>query len=536
MMRQLYLFVLFAAVWCVITHPEAAVAGRSYAPAEAQPVWRFWSPVYRRHFYTISTAERDKLLSQYPGTWTYEGVAWRAFASPGSDMRAPVWRFWSGRLRAHFYTIDENERSKLVNDYPGVWTYEGIAFYAYPSGSQPAGTMPVWRFWSGALRTHFYTDDDTERFKLIGGYSDLWDDEGIAWHVLPAEADSLAAVVAGPYLEQTAPDSVTITWQTNVPADGYVRYGKAGTSELSVSQSGLSRLHRISLPGLVPDSVYDYRAVSGGDSRTGVFTTMPRVPRPFRFAVYGDSRTYPETHEQVAIGIIHSAPEVVFHTGDMVGSGRDYRAWKPEYFYPARNLMRNVPVIPVPGNHEYAGTGAPWFFYYFARPLGQAWFAMTVGNTRFVGLDTSVAYAPGSAQHEWLVRELESADCRSAAWRIVILHEPAFTCTSGHSDNTAVQSHLVPLFEQYGVQLAFQGHSHAYERYLHHGIHYIVTGGGGGPLYPLVPDTVAPIRQFGASVYHHCVVDVDPFAGTLTVTAVDLLGEVFDTITLSEHP
>jgi len=41
-----------------------------------------------------------------------------------------VYRFWSDALSGHFYTIDEAERDKLINQYSHVWTYEGIAWYA----------------------------------------------------------------------------------------------------------------------------------------------------------------------------------------------------------------------------------------------------------------------------------------------------------------------------------------------------------------------------------------------------------------------
>jgi len=42
----------------------------------------------------------------------------------------PVYRFWSPTLEGHFYTADEAEKQKLIDDYPHVWTYECIAFYA----------------------------------------------------------------------------------------------------------------------------------------------------------------------------------------------------------------------------------------------------------------------------------------------------------------------------------------------------------------------------------------------------------------------
>jgi predicted phosphodiesterase len=345
------------------------------------------------------------------------------------------------------------------------------------------------------------------------------------------------AIVKGPYLQRITSDSVAVMWETNVPADSCVGYG-AGDPGLDLAfDSGLVTLHKIPLTGLQPDTYYDYQVMSESVlSDPARFITAPAPSRSFRFVVYGDSRSYPIAHAEVTRSIISSDPGIVFHTGDIVSRGRDYQTWGPEYFDPAGVLMMNAPFVPVLGNHEYGGAGPVWFFYFFDRPSDTGWFAMTYGNTRFIGLDSNDTFSPGSPQHDWLLAELTSQEYQDATWHIVIFHHPPFTCTSGHGDNVAVQAHLVPLFEQYGVDITFQGHSHAYERYLHNGIHYVVTGGGGGPLYALAPDVIPPFRQFGRSVYHHCTADVDVAAHTLTVQAVDNTGQPFDRIELSKAP
>jgi len=46
-----------------------------------------------------------------------------------------------------------------------------------------------------------------------------------------------------------------------------------------------------------------------------------------------------------------------------------------------------------------------------------------------------------------------------------------------------VREALTPLFERYGVDIVFNGHHHNYQRSLVHGVTYIVTGGGGAPIY-----------------------------------------------------
>lgn len=94
----------------------------------------------------------------------------------------PIHCFWAPVNSRYFYTIDESERDKLINDYSDVWVYKRVACYAYPAGSQPGDASPVYRFWSGTLGRHFYTASDLERNKLIDFHSDVWVYEGIAWY------------------------------------------------------------------------------------------------------------------------------------------------------------------------------------------------------------------------------------------------------------------------------------------------------------------------------------------------------------------
>ncbi len=146
------------------------------------PIYRFWSPIYTRHFYTISQTERDKLVNYFSHTWTYEGVVYYTFATDVGAATSPVYRFWSERLHSHFYTIDEAERDKLIDQYSYTWTYEGPVFYAYPKGQQPDDASPVYRFWSDVNKTHFYTISEDEKNKILNQYSHIYLYEGVVWY------------------------------------------------------------------------------------------------------------------------------------------------------------------------------------------------------------------------------------------------------------------------------------------------------------------------------------------------------------------
>jgi hypothetical protein len=152
--------------------------------ASLRDVHRFWSPVLERHFYTINESEKETLTTQYKDMWTYEGVVYHAFATNADPDTRPVYRFWSDKLGSHFYTVNESEKDWLVAEYAHVWTLEGVAFYAYPPGLQPVGTLPVYRFWSPTTNDHLYTISESERKSLLANFSGLWTDEGIAWYAI----------------------------------------------------------------------------------------------------------------------------------------------------------------------------------------------------------------------------------------------------------------------------------------------------------------------------------------------------------------
>jgi hypothetical protein len=144
-------------------------------------VYRFWSPIANQHFYTMDEAEKNKLIEEYSDVWTFEGPAFHAWATRYFPDLAPVYRFWSERSGSHLYTIDEAEKNALLAR-PHSWTYEGVAFYAYPEGRQPDDTMPVYRFWSPSENSHFYTIDPYEAEKFLTQYDDIFIFEGTAFY------------------------------------------------------------------------------------------------------------------------------------------------------------------------------------------------------------------------------------------------------------------------------------------------------------------------------------------------------------------
>jgi hypothetical protein len=146
------------------------------------PVYHFQSPTTNQHFYTISESEKNKLITKYVGVWSYKGVAYYAYARAVLPSLKPVYRFWSDKTGSHFWTIKESEKDKLVNDPAATWTYEGISFYGFPEGQQPLAAQPVYRFWSATIGGHFSTIDAAEKDQLLATMAATWTYEGTAWY------------------------------------------------------------------------------------------------------------------------------------------------------------------------------------------------------------------------------------------------------------------------------------------------------------------------------------------------------------------
>jgi len=151
---------------------------------ETTPVYRFWSPITSSHFYTINEDEVQILLTQLAWAWNYEGIAYYAMTDDTDARALPIYRFWSSVAGGHFFTINEEEKDYIIANYSSdVWTYEGIAFYAFPAEDHPANTRPVYRFWSPLVSHHFFTMDAAEKDYIIATYStDVWTYEGTAWY------------------------------------------------------------------------------------------------------------------------------------------------------------------------------------------------------------------------------------------------------------------------------------------------------------------------------------------------------------------
>jgi len=104
--------------------------------------------------------------------------------------------------------------------------------------------------------------------------------------------------------------------------------------------------------------------------------------------------------------------------------------------------------------------------------------------------------------------------------RFVFGHHPPMTAVASRQGDNPHMMGLELLFQKYKVTAGFFGHDHNYQHYLKNGIHYVITGGGGAPLYDVdkPPDG---ITLKVVSTEHFVTVSVEGKTARIEAIAVD---------------
>jgi 3',5'-cyclic AMP phosphodiesterase CpdA len=234
--------------------------------------------------------------------------------------------------------------------------------------------------------------------------------------------------------------------------------------------------------------------------------------------VYGDTRTNHEDHRRVVKAILKADPEVVFHTGDLVDDGTRPDQW--EIFDEITSeLRRRAEFFPVLGNHE---ENSNLYFNKFKLPDNERWYSVNRGGVHFIILDSCSGIEIDSEQYSWLESDLKIS--ASSSFIVALFHHPPFSTGPHTEDEMGLRDTIVPLFERYDVDIVFSGHDHSYERSFYNGIYYIVSGGGGAPLYD--QERESEYSQLFRKVHHFCELFVT--ADSLTVCAYDTLYALID--------
>ncbi|MCK5134252.1 MAG: metallophosphoesterase [Bacteroidales bacterium] len=352
----------------------------------------------------------------------------------------------------------------------------------------------------------------------------------------PAETTS----IIGPYLQNMSDNEVTICWS--------VKEGVTGISDGDSVVQDVSqyRHHKSIITRLEPNTTYSYDVLKDGTTRgQGTFTTFPEGIQPFHFTVLGDTRTRHDYHQRIVNRMIQEDPLFVVNTGDLVSKGNSMEDWE-HFFRINDSLTRHVPYFTVLGNHEQNSEN---YFNFFSLPGNESYYFFSVSNALIIVLDmegpdySAPVYLQGEnedafwiniskryfeKEKEWLENILTLND--DAGYIFVFFHPTFYSIKASRVEEAELRREFLgDIFERHGVTAVLNGHDHYYHHAEHGGTHYIVTAGGGAPLYDT--DAIQPETVKYQKIEHFMRIDVGLTQTTLK--AIDINGKLIEEIVVN---
>ncbi len=227
-------------------------------------------------------------------------------------------------------------------------------------------------------------------------------------------------------------------------------------------------LHRVDLNALEPATTYVYSVGDGSDdgwTELAEFTTAPAETVPFSFIYMGDAQNGLYRWGTLLRTADRQRPDAAFYVmaGDLVDRGNDRDDWD-DFWYNCAGVYNRKQLVPAIGNHENQG-GHPTMYLELMNLMEngpddvekERAYAFEYSNALFVILDTNIDAA---SQTEWLDRTLEES---KATWKFAVYHHPAYSSAPAR-DNADIRKLWGELFDKHHVDVALQGHDHAYLR------------------------------------------------------------------------
>jgi len=309
--------------------------------------------------------------------------------------------------------------------------------------------------------------------------------------------DAAGVFKSQPYLQNVSQDAMTIAWETDRIVNPTVDWGLTAsygsqTRGLCIDVGAGAYICKVRISGLDPQTTYHFRANNGSTAGTdATFTTAPYGQPPFRLAVWGDSQqvakrlngdpAHPECSTAMFTDMASTA-DIAVSVGDLVEDatyGYYVSAFRP---YVSNILGKQKPFFAAFGNHDVPVPSLV-DIHKVIQNSGMHSFSFNYSNAHFTCIDyddciKDMFPSDGSISSlplGWIEQDLSSDDAQNAAWRFFFIHVPPYS-ERWISGSSIMQTYLVPLLNQYNVQICFSGHVHEYERGMLNGTFYVITG------------------------------------------------------------
>lgn len=331
---------------------------------------------------------------------------------------------------------------------------------------------------------------------------------------------AIGRILMKPYLQAVTTTSIYVMVECSSPDVVSVNfgltqfYGFSAKTEIitTTTASPGTYVHKVKLTGLTADTKYFYEAIQGASKLSGFsFQTAVNPGTSFRFTWMADCRTGTTIHDRISQLILAANPLFSLYGGDLCVNG-SYNAWKNEFFRTNElNLISNVPFFNTTGNHEGTGQNTKAFLQNPSSESNtQEYYSFDYGDIHFLCLNNELSCSEDSPQYKFAKKDIEST---KQQWKIVFFHIPGYG-SGGHGENPDMINMVKKIFEPNHVDISLSGHSHFYQHNLVNGIHHLIIGSAGAPLYN---PTNASYTIKSVKDYNFAVIDVTTDSLTINV-------------------
>ncbi len=370
-----------------------------------------------------------------------------------------------------------------------------------------------------------------------------------------------AGITRGPFLQDVLEEGITIAFEGQLQGSVTAGYGLQDATDDSVNCTCQPPHCACVLAGLEADTGYAY-AIREGDTVLfeADFRTAPATPKPFSFAVHGDNRSDHLSHQMVVEAMMGEDYAFVLNTGDMVSDGLTEADWD-EFFQIETPFISRTPLYPAVGNHEEEDGEVPIYERLFHTPAEasgsyhETYYSFNYANAHFLVIDDFVEVHPWyecllqgklydncltKDQLAWIELDLAKAAKNPTIDHVfVAAHEGPYSSKAGRTGSAAMRD-LLPLFAKSKVKLILSGHDHYFEHGISgNGIHYVISGGGGAPLYETAPSFLNQLSPhdilISKSIHNYQVITVEGPLIKVTTHNVDDLS-VIEEFEIGEPP
>jgi predicted phosphodiesterase len=214
------------------------------------------------------------------------------------------------------------------------------------------------------------------------------------------------------------------------------------------------------------------KSLSEKNGNATISLTLPNRTDSLRFAVIGDTGTGGSGQRELAERLIQYRQafpfEFVLMLGDNLYGDEDAKDYEKKFERPYKKLLDDgVQFYAALGNHDNVNQR----FYKHFNMDGKEFYSFKKNGVRFFSLNSNYM---DHQQLSWLENELKNS---GSDWKICFFHHPPYSSGSKHGSNVELRKVIEPLFIKYGVDVAFTGHEHFYERLKpQQGIYYFISG------------------------------------------------------------